>query len=63
MNTLKIHTEGQVDHLKALNDMYDELKKFIKHNSKLNQEQKHKALKKINEEFILEKKDSNHKMF
>jgi hypothetical protein len=35
MNTLKIHTEGQMDHLKALNDMYDELKKFIKHNPKL----------------------------
>ena len=60
---LKIHSDGQEDYLRVLREKYDELKNSLKLNSKLTLEQKQSELKKINEQFIKEQKDSNHKLF
>ncbi len=60
---LKIHSDGQEDYLRVLREKYDELKNSLKLNSKLTLEQKQSELKKINEQFTKEQKDSNHKLF
>ncbi|MDT0605502.1 DUF1542 domain-containing protein [Croceitalea rosinachiae] len=60
---LKIHSEGQKDHLQELKEKYDQLKTAIKANPKLTDNEKQTGLKKMNEKFVKEKKDSNQKLF
>ncbi|WP_430426278.1 hypothetical protein [Maribacter litoralis] len=60
---LKIHSEGQNDHLKALKEKYAELRKALKGNPKLTEEEKKEELKKMNEKFLKEKTESNQKLF
>ncbi len=60
---LKIHSEGQNDDLKALKEKYAELKKALNRNSKLTEREKQAELKKMNEKFRKEKKESNQKLF
>ena len=62
MRELKIHSEGQKDHLKALREKYEGLKNSLKRNSRLNAKEKQTELKKITEEFAREKKDLNQKL-
>ena len=59
MGELKIHSEGQEDHLIAIKEKYNKLKNSLKRNIKLTENEKQTDLKKIEEQFIKEKNDSN----
>ena len=63
MKELKIHSEGQKDHFKALREKFNGLKNSLKRNSKLSETEKQVELKKITEEFAKEKKSLNQKLF
>ncbi len=63
MEELKLHSEGQEDHLKSLREKYEGLRKSLIGNKELTEKQKNSALKKINEKFTKEKKDSNNNLY
>ena len=63
MEELKIHSEGQKDHLKSLKKKYDGLKNSLKRNPKLTEKEKQTELEKIKEQFRKENKDSNQNLY
>ena len=63
MEDLKIHSEGQNDYIELLIKKYDGLKNSVKRNTSLTEKEKQTELKKINQRFFKEKKDSNQKLF
>ncbi len=63
MEELKLHAEGQEDHLKSLWEKYEGLRKSLIGNKDLTQKQKSSELEKINEQFTKEKKDSNNNLY
>ena len=63
MEDLKIHSEGQDEHLIAIKEKYNKLKNSLKRNTKLTENEKQNELKKIKEQFIKEKKGSNQNLY
>ena len=63
MEELKLHSEGQEDHHKSLREKYEGLRKSLIENKELTEKQKSSELKKINEKFTKEKKDSNNNLY
>ncbi|WP_424001335.1 hypothetical protein [Maribacter sp. IgM3_T14_3] len=63
MEELKIHSEGQNDHLISIKEKYNKLKNSLKLNVKLTEEEKQIELKKAEEQFNKEKKDSKQNLY
>ena len=56
MQDLKIHSEGQNDHLLSIKEKYNKIKSSLKLNVKLTEDEKQIELKKVEEQFNKEKK-------
>jgi hypothetical protein len=63
MQELKIHFEGQNDHLISIQEKYNKLKNSLKLNVKLTEDEKQIELKKAEEQFNKEKKDSKQNLY
>ncbi|MDX6748152.1 hypothetical protein SHK09_15245 [Polaribacter sp. PL03] len=63
METLKLHSLGQNDHLKSLKKKYDLLKNRITGNEKMSENDKKTELKNLAKSFDREKKDSNRNLY
>ena len=63
MENLKIHSEGNKDHLKAIRRKYAELKKALSINSKMSMEEKEVELEKLNKKFKKETQASNQNLY
>jgi len=57
MQELKIHSEGQNDHLISIKEKYNKIKNSLKLNLKLTEDEKQIELKKAEEQFNKEKKE------
>ena len=63
MKELKIHSEGQNTHLTSIKEKFDKLKTSLKLNVKLTEDEKQIELKKAEEQFNKEKKDSKQNLY
>tara|TARA_R110002153_G_C13003555_1_gene465402 strand:- start:312 stop:503 length:192 start_codon:yes stop_codon:yes gene_type:complete len=63
MQESKIHSEGQNDHLISIIEKYNKLKNSLKRNVKLTEDEKQIELKKVEEQFNKEKKDSKQNLY
>jgi uncharacterized membrane protein YukC len=63
MEELKIHSQGRNEHLISIIDKYNKLKNSLKRNTKLTEEEKQTELKKIEEQFEKEKKNSKQNLY
>lgn len=63
MKKLKLHSNGQKDHLVALMKKYDHLKNSLRRNSKLTEEQKQADLKKLNIQLKKEQQNSDQNLY
>ena len=63
MQESRIHSEGQNDHLISIKEKYNKLKNSLKRNVKLTEDEKQIELKKVEEQFNKEKKDSKQNLY
>lgn len=63
MEELKIHSEGEKDHLKAIMKKYDQLKKSLNMNPKLSMKEKEAELNKLDEQLVKDKLDSKQNLY
>ena len=63
METLKLHSSGQNEHLESLKKKYDLLKKRIKGNDKISENIKTTELRNLDKSFDKEKKNSNRNLY
>lgn len=63
MEELKIHSEGEEDHLKAIMEKYDQLKKSLTMNPKLSMKEKEAALNKLDGQLVKDKLDSKQNLY
>ncbi len=63
MQESRIHSEGQNDHLISIKEKYNKLKNSLKRNVKLTEDKKQIELKKVEEQFHKEKKDSKQNLY
>ncbi|MDO6821409.1 hypothetical protein [Zobellia sp. 1_MG-2023] len=63
MQESRIHSEGQNDHLISIKEKYNKLKNSLKRNVKLTEDKKQIELKKVEEQFNKEKKDSKQNLY
>ncbi|MDO1512362.1 hypothetical protein Q2T41_06805 [Maribacter confluentis] len=63
MQESSIHSEGQNDHLISIKEKYNKLKNSLKRNVKLTEDEKQIELKKVEEQFNKEKKDSEQNLY
>lgn len=60
---LKLHAEGQPDHLISSKEKYNKLKNILKLSVKLTEDEKHIELKKAEVQFNKEKKDAKQNLY
>jgi uncharacterized protein YdcH (DUF465 family) len=60
---LKLHSFGQNDHLESLKEKYESLKRKIKGNEKLNQDEKSMELKTLTKSLKREIKNSKNNLY
>ena len=63
MQESKIHSAGQNNHLISIKEKYNKLKNSLKRNVKLTEDKKQIELKKVEEQFNKEKKDSKQNLY
>lgn len=63
MQELKIHSESENDYLVSIKEKYNKIKKTLKENIKLTEDQKQTELKRIQELHNKEKKDSKQNLY
>ena len=63
MQESRIHSDGQNDHLISIKEKYNKLKNSLKRNVKLTEDKKQIELKKVEEQFNKEKKDSKQNLY
>ena len=63
MKELQIHSQGHEDHLIAIKERFTKLKNALKRNIKMNENEKQTELKKIEEQFSKEHKESNQNLY
>tara|TARA_R110001606_G_scaffold27962_2_gene89200 strand:+ start:55 stop:246 length:192 start_codon:yes stop_codon:yes gene_type:complete len=63
MQESKIHSAGQNNHLISIKEKYNKLKNSLKRNVKLTEDEKQIELKKVEEQFNKEKKDSKQNLY
>ncbi len=63
MKELKIHSEGHEDHLIAIKERYTKLKNALKRNLEMTEIEKQTELKKIEEQFIKESRESSQNLY
>ena len=63
MQESRIHSDGQNDHLISIKEKYNKLKNSLKRNVKLTEDEKQIELKKVEEQFNKEKKDSKQNLY
>ncbi|MDN5216014.1 hypothetical protein QQ020_28305 [Fulvivirgaceae bacterium BMA12] len=63
METLKLHSSGQDDHIQTLNEKYEILKKKLEENKNLTASEKKIELEKLNNTFEKEKRDASKNLY
>ncbi len=63
METLKLHSSGQDDHIQTLNEKYEILKRKLEENKKLTASEKKIELEKLNNTFEKEKRDASENLY
>ncbi len=63
MEALKLHSDGQKDHLKSLKEKYIALKNRLKQHQKLTEEEKQTEFKKIKEQYHKENRDAQQNLY